>query len=153
MLNASRISRGVFQKQSFVRITARNLCAAAAPAQTVVEVRSRLMTWTTYDSMAMRRWLQFCHHSDILEPLLSMNVKQRSLKFDGFLWFLRSQTNEASKNEKVLITALKPREVVASLDKFIVGQLDAKKAVAIALRNRWRRHQMSDDLKNEVLGY
>lgn len=73
------------------------------------------------------------------------------MKFDVLLSFLRSQTNEASKSEKVLITALKPREVVASLDKFIVGQLDAKKAVAIALRNRWRRHQMSDDLKNEVL--
>ena len=56
------------------------------------------------------------------------------------------------KNDKALITALKPREVVASLDKFIVGQLDAKKAVAIALRNRWRRHQMSDELKNEVQG-
>jgi ATP-dependent protease HslVU (ClpYQ) ATPase subunit len=45
---------------------------------------------------------------------------------------------------------LKPREVVAQLDKFIVGQQEAKKAVAIALRNRWRRHQMSDEMRNEV---
>lgn len=37
------------------------------------------------------------------------------------------------------------------LDKFIVGQKDAKRAVAIALRNRWRRHQLSDELKNEVI--
>ena len=47
--------------------------------------------------------------------------------------------------------ALKPREVVAQLDKFIVGQQEAKKAVAIALRNRWRRHQMSDEMRNEVM--
>lgn len=42
---------------------------------------------------------------------------------------------------------------MAQLDKFIVGQQEAKKAVAIALRNRWRRHQMSDELKNEVTAF
>lgn len=46
--------------------------------------------------------------------------------------------------------ALKPREVVDQLDKYIIGQLTAKKAVAIALRNRWRRQQLRADLKNEV---
>lgn len=46
--------------------------------------------------------------------------------------------------------ALKPKEVVQQLDNYIVGQPDAKRAVAIALRNRWRRTQLSDDLKNEV---
>jgi ATP-dependent HslUV protease ATP-binding subunit HslU len=50
-----------------------------------------------------------------------------------------------------LLAALKPKEVVDQLDKFIVGQNDAKRAVAIALRNRWRRHQLSSDLKNEVI--
>jgi ATP-dependent HslUV protease ATP-binding subunit HslU len=45
---------------------------------------------------------------------------------------------------------LKPREVVERLDKYIVGQADAKRAVAIALRNRWRRHRLPDDLKMEV---
>jgi ATP-dependent protease HslVU (ClpYQ) ATPase subunit len=54
------------------------------------------------------------------------------------------------KKSQALQNALKPREVVSQLDKFIVGQQEAKKAVAIALRNRWRRHQMSDELKNEV---
>ena len=44
-----------------------------------------------------------------------------------------------------------PREIVSELDKYIIGQKDAKKAVAIALRNRWRRHQLDDDLKEEVL--
>jgi len=42
---------------------------------------------------------------------------------------------------------------VEQLDKFIVGQPDAKRAVAIALRNRWRRYQLSDELKAEVSRY
>ena len=44
-----------------------------------------------------------------------------------------------------------PREIVSELDRYIVGQGDAKRAVAIALRNRWRRQQLSDDLREEVL--
>jgi len=50
-----------------------------------------------------------------------------------------------------LFAALKPKEVVDQLDKFIVGQLEAKKAVAIALRNRWRRHQLRDEMRGEVI--
>ncbi|HIC71815.1 MAG TPA: HslU--HslV peptidase ATPase subunit, partial [Alphaproteobacteria bacterium] len=49
------------------------------------------------------------------------------------------------------MTAFTPREIVSELDRFIVGQSDAKRAVAIALRNRWRRQQLSDDLRDEVL--
>ena len=41
-------------------------------------------------------------------------------------------------------------QVVDKLDRFIIGQTDAKRAVAIALRNRWRRHQLGDDMRNEV---
>ncbi len=47
--------------------------------------------------------------------------------------------------------AFSPREIVSELDRFIVGQGDAKKAVAIALRNRWRRQQLDDAMKEEVL--
>jgi len=43
-----------------------------------------------------------------------------------------------------------PKETVAELDKFIIGQDMAKKAVAIALRNRWRRQQVSEDLRDEI---
>ncbi len=49
------------------------------------------------------------------------------------------------------MTNFSPREIVSELDRFIVGQNDAKRAVAIALRNRWRRQQLSDDLREEVL--
>ena len=45
---------------------------------------------------------------------------------------------------------LTPREIVAALDQHIVGQRDAKRAVAIAVRNRWRRQQLQDDMRNEV---
>ena len=44
-----------------------------------------------------------------------------------------------------------PREIVSELDKFIIGQKNAKKAVAIALRNRWRRKQLPENLKEEIL--
>jgi ATP-dependent HslUV protease ATP-binding subunit HslU len=47
--------------------------------------------------------------------------------------------------------ALKPRQVVEQLDDYIIGQKDAKRAVAIALRNRWRRHRLPEDIKNEVI--
>src|SRR6195256_6437527 len=44
-----------------------------------------------------------------------------------------------------------PREIVSELDRYIVGQHDAKRAVAIALRNRWRRQQLPDAMREEVL--
>ena len=47
--------------------------------------------------------------------------------------------------------AFTPREIVSELDRHIVGQRDAKRAVAVALRNRWRRQQLPDDLREEVL--
>ncbi len=50
-----------------------------------------------------------------------------------------------------LMTAFSPREIVSELDRFIVGQSDAKRAVAIALRNRWRRLQLDEKLREEVL--
>jgi ATP-dependent HslUV protease ATP-binding subunit HslU len=49
------------------------------------------------------------------------------------------------------MTEFSPREIVSELDRFIVGQNDAKRAVAIALRNRWRRQQLDEDLREEVV--
>ncbi|MCC5962442.1 MAG: ATP-dependent protease ATPase subunit HslU [Rhodobacteraceae bacterium] len=48
------------------------------------------------------------------------------------------------------MTDLTPREIVSELDRFIIGQKEAKRAVAVALRNRWRRKQLPDDLQEEV---
>jgi ATP-dependent HslUV protease ATP-binding subunit HslU len=49
------------------------------------------------------------------------------------------------------MTSFSPREIVSELDRFIIGQHDAKRAVAIALRNRWRRQQLTPELREEVL--
>ena len=57
----------------------------------------------------------------------------------------------AAPEEPVWLEELTPRQIVAELDKYIVGQDDAKKAVAIALRNRWRRQKVAEDLRDEIL--
>ncbi len=49
------------------------------------------------------------------------------------------------------MTNFSPREIVSELDRYIIGQADAKRAVAIALRNRWRRQQLDEDMREEVL--
>src|SRR5215831_11828733 len=54
-------------------------------------------------------------------------------------------------NIDVRMTSFSPREIVSELDRFIVGQHEAKRAVAIALRNRWRRQQLAPELREEVL--
>ena len=48
-------------------------------------------------------------------------------------------------------SSFSPREIVSELDKFIIGQKKAKKAVSVALRNRWRRKQLPESLKEEIL--
>jgi len=57
---------------------------------------------------------------------------------------------EKAEKEKML-NSLSPREIVSELDRFVVGQNKAKRAVAIALRNRWRRQALKGDMKDEVL--
>ena len=58
---------------------------------------------------------------------------------------------DKKKNSENLATSLSPREIVSELDRFVVGQNKAKRAVAIALRNRWRRQALTGDMKDEVL--
>ena len=59
---------------------------------------------------------------------------------------IKNKTKDSSK-----VSALSPREIVSELDRYVIGQTEAKKAVAVALRNRWRRQALSDEMKDEVL--
>ena len=58
---------------------------------------------------------------------------------------------DKDKIEQSKVSALSPREIVSELDRYVIGQKEAKKAVAVALRNRWRRQALSDEMKDEVL--
>jgi ATP-dependent HslUV protease ATP-binding subunit HslU len=58
---------------------------------------------------------------------------------------------ELSDSAPLPAPVMTPREIVSELDRYIVGQNEAKRAVAIALRNRWRRQQVSDDLREEIV--
>ncbi len=59
---------------------------------------------------------------------------------------VKKKTKDSSK-----VSALSPREIVSELDRYVIGQKEAKKAVAVALRNRWRRQALSDEMRDEVL--
>jgi ATP-dependent HslUV protease ATP-binding subunit HslU len=55
------------------------------------------------------------------------------------------------KKDSSKVSALSPREIVSELDRYVIGQKEAKKAVAVALRNRWRRQALSGEMRDEVL--
>jgi ATP-dependent HslUV protease ATP-binding subunit HslU len=58
---------------------------------------------------------------------------------------------ETKKKESSTVSALSPREIVSELDRYVIGQKNAKKAVAVALRNRWRRQALDEQMREEVL--
>ena len=58
---------------------------------------------------------------------------------------------KGSKEDRSKVSALSPREIVSELDRYVIGQKEAKKAVAVALRNRWRRQALTDEMRDEVL--
>ena len=58
---------------------------------------------------------------------------------------------KGSKEDRSKVSTLSPREIVSELDRYVIGQKDAKKAVAVALRNRWRRQALTDEMRDEVL--
>ena len=59
-------------------------------------------------------------------------------------------SKEAESQELVWLDELTPRQIVSELDKYIIGQDDAKKAVAIVLRNRWRRQRVEEEMRQEI---
>ena len=58
---------------------------------------------------------------------------------------------DTTKKSSSKVSALSPREIVSELDRYVIGQHQAKRAVAVALRNRWRRQALTGDMKDEVL--
>ena len=64
---------------------------------------------------------------------------------------LPARDNKQEKDNKSVVSSLSPREIVSELDRFVIGQNAAKRAVAIALRNRWRRQALKGNMKDEVL--
>ena len=70
---------------------------------------------------------------------------------------MKQKTNVTSlptrdnKDDKSVVSSLSPREIVSELDRYVIGQNAAKRAVAIALRNRWRRQALKNEMKDEVL--
>ena len=64
---------------------------------------------------------------------------------------LPTRDSHKGKDDKSTVSSLSPREIVSELDRYVIGQNAAKKAVAIALRNRWRRQALEGDMKDEIL--
>jgi len=85
--------------------------------------------------------IQFCRHSLCTSAQPAQTDDLKSVVLEAVSPPTRTGLNDA----------LTPKEVVAQLDKFIVGQSPAKRSVAIALRNRWRRHNLSENFRNEVI--
>ena len=64
---------------------------------------------------------------------------------------LPTRESKKEKDSKSVVSSLSPREIVSELDRYVIGQNNAKRAVAIALRNRWRRQALTGEMKDEVL--
>jgi len=64
---------------------------------------------------------------------------------------LPTKDSKEDKDDKSVVSSLSPREIVSELDRYVIGQTAAKRAVAIALRNRWRRQALKGEMKDEVL--
>ena len=69
----------------------------------------------------------------------------------GMAELIDDQVEVSAEEEQAWLDELTPRQIVEELDKYIVGQKAAKRAVAIALRNRWRRQRVEDDLREEIM--
>ena len=94
--------------------------------------------------------LQFnCHYLPLTTQQTVDVVVISSMPFKGYK--ATDRNLEKIKNENSsLVSSLSPREIVSELDRFVVGQNKAKKAVAVALRNRWRRQALKGEMKNEL---
>ena len=80
-----------------------------------------------------------------IRALSSVNATANPVVID-----VESPASEASQAEVLEERALRPREICEHLDRYIIGQADAKRAVAVALRNRWRRQRVASPLREEI---
>src|SRR6202011_1351352 len=92
----------------------------------------------------------------ISTPKRSPAARSKSRQAFAFIPTTNSCSNRLPRNNRAAtgkpqMTDFSPREIVSELDRFIVGQKDAKRAVAIALRNRWRRLRLEGAMREEVL--
>ena len=97
-------------------------------------------------AIALRnRWRRQALKGEMKDEVLPKNIMKNS----NVTPLVPKDKND--KEESSLVSSLSPREIVSELDRFVVGQNKAKKAVAVALRNRWRRQALEGEMKNEVL--
>ena len=90
--------------------------------------------------------------SPISLVLLSFtNIIDKRMKQKSNITSLHKKDSSKDKDEKSVVSSLSPREIVSELDRYVIGQKAAKRAVAIALRNRWRRQALKGEMKDEVL--
>jgi hypothetical protein len=78
----------------------------------------------------------------------NIKIEKKIMKDTNVTPFPKEKTE---KKDSSLVSSLSPREIVSDLDRYVVGQNKAKKAVAIALRNRWRRQALEGEMKDAVL--
>ena len=87
--------------------------------------------------------------------LAAEEIARRAMKIAGDICVYTnhsaSSSRRSARDPNMDVPTYSPREIVSELDRFIVGQNDAKRAVAIALRNRWRRQQLPEALREEVV--
>src|SRR5262249_11198953 len=78
--------------------------------------------------------------------------RDRPPRHEDRCWYLCLYERECHRGVALMeVPTYSPREIVSELDRFIVGQHDAKRAVAIALRNRWRRQHLPEEMREEVV--
>jgi ATP-dependent protease Clp ATPase subunit len=99
----------------------------------------------------LQRRIRFLNHISRLQSCNATTVTAPTRTFHRSLLLQQQQVALETTTSSTIDDDLTPQEVVNQLNRYIVGQQDAKKAVAIALRNRWRRHRLPAQLREDIL--
>ncbi|KAH9600794.1 ATPase [Trypanosoma melophagium] len=100
----------------------------------------------------MRRAISFSFPAGVTTSIIATNASTVAARHCSAAASASAapSTPPTPPSRQTLIRNMRPRELMRELDNFIIGQSDAKKAVAVALRNRWRRHQVDPDIREEI---